>query len=63
MVAYDTGRDAFDLEEPLARRARRAGVVVARVEYDAARDAMMRVDFDGRIAFSVELDRVSPLFQ
>lgn len=61
-VEYDPVRDVFDLEEPLASRARQAGAVVTRVDYDDARDAI-RVDFDGRIAFSVNMDRASPLFQ
>ena len=60
-VEYDPEHGTFDLDEPLAGYARRAGAVLTRVDYDSDRDAM-RVDFDGRVAFTVELRRVSPLF-
>lgn len=60
-VEYDPDQGTFDLDEPLAGYARRAGAVLTRVDYDSGLDTM-RVDFDGRVAFTVELRRVSPLF-
>ena len=42
------------LRDPLASRARQAGVVVSRVRYDARTESLL-VDFDGRMAFSLVL--------
>ena len=60
-VEYDRDKEAFDVDEPLAAYARRAGAVITRVDYDSDTDSM-RVDFDGRVAFAVDLNRVAPLF-
>ena len=60
-VEYDREKEAFDVDETLAAYARRAGAVITRVDYDSDTDSM-RVDFDGRVAFAVDMNRVAPLF-
>ena len=50
-VRYEEER-GFVFDEPLASYARRAGVVVSRVESDEERRTM-NVDFDGRMKFTV----------
>ena len=55
-VHYEDERGVV-FDEPLASYARRAGVVVSSVDFDASSDTL-KVVFDGRLCFSVGLQRV-----
>ena len=48
-----TPEGKFDLEYPLSKYAREAGVSLVDVEYDDS--GVLRARFDGRMAFTVEL--------
>ena len=45
-------------DEPLASRARQAGVLVSALNFDASSDTLS-VAFDGRMTFTVDLKRVT----